>query len=42
MRNLEQLTVAEAAAELGISAGAVKVRHLRALQRLRDLMDEEP
>jgi RNA polymerase sigma-70 factor, ECF subfamily len=34
MRYLEQLAMAEIAAVLGISEGAVKVRHLRALQRL--------
>ena len=39
--DFEQLSVAEAAAALGISAGAVKVRHLRALQRLRDRLDDE-
>ena len=35
LRHLEQLSTADAAAVLGISDGAVKVRHLRALQRLR-------
>jgi RNA polymerase sigma-70 factor (ECF subfamily) len=40
LRNLEQLSVAETAAVLGISSAAVKVRHLRALQRLRALLDE--
>jgi RNA polymerase sigma-70 factor (ECF subfamily) len=35
MRYLEQLSTKEMAAVLGISEGAVKVRHLRALQRLR-------
>jgi RNA polymerase sigma-70 factor (ECF subfamily) len=40
LRHLEQLSVAETAAVLGISAGAVKVRHLRALERLRGLLDE--
>jgi RNA polymerase sigma-70 factor, ECF subfamily len=39
MRNLEHLSVAEIAAVLEISAGAVKVRHLRALQRLRALLE---
>src|SRR5262249_37247722 len=41
LRYLEQLSTAESAAALGISAGAVKMRHLRALQKLRaDLGDE--
>jgi RNA polymerase sigma-70 factor (ECF subfamily) len=40
LRHLEQLSVAEAAAVLGISEGAVKTRHVRALQRLRGLLDE--
>jgi RNA polymerase sigma-70 factor, ECF subfamily len=41
LRNLEQLSVADTAAVLEISAGAVKVRHLRALERLRVLLDEK-
>jgi RNA polymerase sigma-70 factor (ECF subfamily) len=41
LRHLEDLSTAEAAAVLGISEGAVKVRLLRAMQRLRDLLDEE-
>ncbi len=40
MRNLEQLPVAEIAAILGLTEGAVKVRHLRALQRLRSILGE--
>jgi RNA polymerase sigma-70 factor (ECF subfamily) len=39
MRNLEHLSVAETAAVLEISEGAVKVRHLRALRRLRALLE---
>jgi RNA polymerase sigma-70 factor (ECF subfamily) len=42
LRQLEQLSVADVAEVLGINAGAVKVRHLRALQRLRTLLDEQP
>src|SRR5262249_62087701 len=41
LRYLEQLSTAESAAALGISLGAVKMRHLRALQRLpSDLGDD--
>ena len=40
LRHLEQLSVAQTAAILSISPGAVKVRHLRALQRLRTKLDE--
>jgi RNA polymerase sigma-70 factor, ECF subfamily len=35
LRHLEQLTTSEIAAILGLTESAVKVRHLRALQRLR-------
>src|SRR5581483_1117454 len=35
LRFLERLTAAEAAAVLGVSAGAVKVRQFRAMERLR-------
>ncbi|HEY1378383.1 MAG TPA: sigma-70 family RNA polymerase sigma factor [Gemmataceae bacterium] len=41
LRHLEQLSTREAAAVLGATEGAVKVRLLRALQRMRDLLDEE-
>jgi RNA polymerase sigma-70 factor (ECF subfamily) len=34
-RYLEQLSTSETASVLGISAGAVKMRHLRALERLQ-------
>jgi RNA polymerase sigma-70 factor (ECF subfamily) len=40
LRHLEQLSVAETAAVLGISEAAVKTRHVRALQRLRGLLDD--
>ncbi len=40
MRNLEQLPIAEIAAVLGLTEGAVKVRHLRALQRLRSVLGD--
>jgi RNA polymerase sigma-70 factor (ECF subfamily) len=42
MRYLEQLAMAEIAAVLGITEGAVKVRHLRALQRFHELLDANP
>jgi RNA polymerase sigma-70 factor (ECF subfamily) len=38
LRYLEGLSTREAAAVLGITEGAVKVRHLRALERLRRLL----
>jgi RNA polymerase sigma-70 factor (ECF subfamily) len=41
MRNLEQMPAAEIAAVLGIKEGTVRVRHLRALERLRILLDLE-
>lgn len=40
LRYLEQLSTAETADVLGCRVGAVKVRLLRALRRLRDLLDE--
>jgi RNA polymerase sigma-70 factor (ECF subfamily) len=41
LRYLEQLSTAETAAVLGITSGAVKLRHLRALERLRGLLGED-
>ena len=41
LRHLEQLSTREMAAVLGISEGAVKTRHLRALQRFRNLLNPE-
>jgi RNA polymerase sigma-70 factor (ECF subfamily) len=41
LRHLEQLSVREMAAVLSISEGAVKTRHLRALQRFRNALDRE-
>jgi RNA polymerase sigma-70 factor (ECF subfamily) len=38
LRYLEQLSTAESAAVLGVSEGAVRVRLLRALRRLRDIL----
>jgi RNA polymerase sigma-70 factor (ECF subfamily) len=40
LRFLERLTAAEAAAVLGVSAGAVKVRQFRAMNRLRALLGD--
>jgi RNA polymerase sigma-70 factor (ECF subfamily) len=39
LRYLEGLSTEEIAAVLGIRAGAVKMRHVRALERLRGLLD---
>lgn len=39
LRHLEQLSVREMAAVLSISEGAVKTRHLRALQRFRGALE---
>jgi RNA polymerase sigma-70 factor (ECF subfamily) len=41
LRHLEQLSVKEIASVLGITEGAVKVRHVRALERLRLALDED-
>jgi RNA polymerase sigma-70 factor, ECF subfamily len=41
LRYLEMLTNAEIAEVLGITNGAVKVRHFRALERFRSLIDHE-
>src|SRR5262249_47564375 len=40
LRFMEQLSVEEIAALLGLQESAVKMRHLRALQKLRALLDE--
>jgi RNA polymerase sigma-70 factor (ECF subfamily) len=41
LRYLEQLSTADVAAVLNTTVGAVKVRHLRALERLRTLLSSE-
>jgi RNA polymerase sigma-70 factor (ECF subfamily) len=41
LRHLEQLSTREIAAVTGITEGAVKTRHLRALQRVRGLLNDE-
>jgi RNA polymerase sigma-70 factor (ECF subfamily) len=40
LRYLEQMAMGEIAALLGITEGAAKVRHLRALERIRSVMGE--
>jgi RNA polymerase sigma-70 factor, ECF subfamily len=40
LRHLEQLSVAETAEVLGVTDGAVKMRHLRALARLKELIGD--
>jgi RNA polymerase sigma-70 factor (ECF subfamily) len=40
LRHLEGLSVRQTAEVLEISEGAVKVRHLRALERIRGLLEE--
>jgi RNA polymerase sigma-70 factor (ECF subfamily) len=42
LRHLEQLSIREIASVLDITEGAVKVRHVRALERLRDLLGHDP
>jgi RNA polymerase sigma-70 factor (ECF subfamily) len=42
MRHVEQLKVSEIAAVLEVSEGAVKMRRLRAIQKLRELLDSGP
>ena len=42
MRYVERLAVADVAAALDISEGAAKVRHLRALRRLRAILGQLP
>ena len=39
LRHIEELSIAEAAAELGIALEAAKKRHLRALRKLQELCD---
>jgi RNA polymerase sigma-70 factor (ECF subfamily) len=41
LRYLEMLTNAEIAEVLGVTEGTVKVRHFRALERFRGLLDED-
>jgi RNA polymerase sigma-70 factor (ECF subfamily) len=42
MRHLEQMETREIAATLGITDGAARVRHLRALQHLRAILEPLP
>jgi RNA polymerase sigma-70 factor (ECF subfamily) len=42
LRHLEQLSIEQTAEVLGVSLGAVKMRHVRALERLRGILDEPP
>ncbi len=42
LRYVEQLSVAETATVLQISEAAVKMRHVRALERLRDFLNDQP
>ena len=41
LRFLERLTTSETAAILGVSENAVRLRHMRALTRLRDRLGED-
>jgi RNA polymerase sigma-70 factor, ECF subfamily len=41
MRHLEEMSAAEIGSVLGIGAGAVRTRHVRALARLRLLLDDD-
>jgi len=41
LRHLEQLSTREIASILDVSEGVIKTRHLRALQRLRGLLEDE-
>ena len=41
LRHLEQLSTADVAAALGITEAAVKKRHLRALERLREVWGDD-
>jgi RNA polymerase sigma-70 factor (ECF subfamily) len=42
LRHVDQLTMAEIADTLAISEGTAKVRHLRALRRLKVLLEDVP
>jgi RNA polymerase sigma-70 factor, ECF subfamily len=42
MRDIDGFSVAQIASALGASEGAIKVRHLRALRRLRTLLEGPP
>jgi RNA polymerase sigma-70 factor, ECF subfamily len=42
MRHMEQMEIGEIASVLGITVGAVKARHLRALLRLRVHLEDQP
>jgi RNA polymerase sigma-70 factor (ECF subfamily) len=41
LRQLEELSVQETAAALGVPEGTVMSRHFRALARLRDLLEDD-